>query len=75
MDDALKDLWEAIVPGVPGWGPGNGGSGIYQHWRRNRQKLGSPVGPERVGADGRPHQAFASGIIIRWDPNATAHEV
>ena len=74
MDEALKDQWQAIVPDLWGWGAGNAGSGIYKHWRDNRQKLGSPVGPERVGADGRPHQAFASGIIIRWDANGP-HEV
>jgi len=75
MDEALKDLWQSIVPDVGGWGAGNGGSGIYQYWRQHRQRLGSPVGPERVGANGRPFQAFASGIVVRWDANATPHEV
>ena len=74
MDLALKDLWEAVAGEVPGWGPGDEGSGIYKHWRENRQRLGSPVGAEHEGADGRPFQAFASGIIIRWDADGP-HEV
>jgi hypothetical protein len=68
MDDVLKDLWQALVPDLPGWGVGEEGLGIYKYWRENRQRLGSPVGPERV-VDGQPFQAFASGVIVRWDPD------
>ena len=68
MDDALKDLWQAAVPDLLGWGAGEEGTGIYKYWRENRQRLGSPVGPERT-VEGLPYQAFASGVIVRWDPD------
>jgi hypothetical protein len=67
MDDVLLDLWQAAAPGLLGWGRGEDGTGIYKYWREHRQRLGSPVGVEH-DVEGRPHQAFASGIIIRWDP-------
>ena len=73
MDDALKDLWQAAMPGLDGWGPADDGTGIYKYWREHRQRLGSPVGPERA-ADGAPYQAFASGVIVRWEPDG-AREV
>jgi hypothetical protein len=66
MDEALKDLWQAAVPGLLGAAPGDDGTGIYKYWRDNRLRLGSPVGPEHV-LDGKPHQAFAGGVIVRWD--------
>jgi hypothetical protein len=69
MDNALMDLWQAAVPGLPGWGAGEDGSGIYKYWRENRGRLGSPVGPERTSDDGKPYQAFASGVVVRWDPD------
>jgi hypothetical protein len=66
MDEALKDLWQAAVPDLLGAEPGERGTGLYKYWRENRQRLGSPVGPER-NEDGRVYQAFASGVIVRWD--------
>ena len=68
MDEALLNLWQAIVPDLGGAAPGDEGSGIYKYWRQHRQRLGSPVGGEHE-SDGSPHQAFASGIIVRWDPD------
>jgi hypothetical protein len=70
MDDALKDLWQALVPGLEGAAAGEDGTGIYKHWREHRKRLGSPVGPEHTGGDGKPYQAFASGIIVYWDNGA-----
>jgi hypothetical protein len=66
MDEALKDLWQAAVPGLGGSGPADDGTGIYKYWREHRQRLGSPVGEEHT-VDGVPHQAFASGVIVLWD--------
>jgi hypothetical protein len=73
MDDALRDLWQAAVPDLPGWGAGEDGTGIYKYWRENRQRLGSPVGPER-SVDGQPYQAFASGVVVYWDSEQGAKE-
>lgn len=69
MDEALKALWQFVVPGLPGAGPGDSGTGIYKHWRdkATRFRLGSPIGPEFIDG-GVPHQAFSSGIVVKWAP-------
>jgi hypothetical protein len=66
MERALVALWQAVAP-IP-WTPT---LGITKYWmdKENRKRLGSPITEEFVDpTDGKPCQAFSSGIIVRWDP-------
>ena len=61
MDEALRDLWNAVRSDVSY----NLEAGFVKYWRDHWKDLGSPVGPERPSDNGTAYQAFTRGIA-RW---------
>jgi hypothetical protein len=59
-DEVAIDLWNAAVPGIAF----DRALGIANWWAEGGyRQVGSPVGPERLAADGSPWQAFTRGVV------------
>ena len=61
MGEVLADLWGAVRNDLPF----DEALAIVAFWQEHWKELGSPVGPERITADGSVYQAFSRGIV-RW---------